>query len=47
MIVAFCMYDTCCIAVSCWQVELKLTKRVYAMKVIKKDLVLDEEVGII
>ena len=29
------------------QVELKQTKRVYAMKVIKKDLVLDEEVGYI
>ena len=27
------------------QVELKTTKRVYAMKVIKKDLVMDEEVG--
>jgi len=30
----------------CTQVELKQTKRVYAMKVIKKDLVLDEEVSI-
>jgi len=29
------------------QVEQKKTKRVYAMKVIKKDLVLDEEVSII
>ena len=26
-------------------VELKSTKRVYAMKVIKKELVMDEEVG--
>ena len=26
-------------------VELKSTKRIYAMKVIKKDLVMDEEVG--
>lgn len=34
------------ISVSCLQVELKQTKRVYAMKVIKKELVLDEEVGI-